>query len=150
MRLKQLFVASLFLLVALVISLALTGNQVAAQQHSLFVLEVEGMGTYNSNAPVQTSSGTAQGDHIGNVTYSTTWNAGGNIGPSGTGGNCIDGGGTVILTSSNGDTLSLEYSSKECDTGSVIGHFAVNGGYTITGGTGRFAGAFLHINGNIL
>jgi hypothetical protein len=143
MKWKQLFVPSLLLGLALVVNPAMGQSSVDANQLAgLTNLSAEGVGTYVSNAPVQVSSGSAKGEPFGVATYVTTWNAAlDSATTNGSGGNCIRGSGNVTLTTPNGDTLTLQYGSLECDTGSVIGQFAVQGAYRITSGTGRFTGA---------
>ncbi len=168
MKRKQWFRAPLLLWLAIV-SQAMGQGVNANQLSGLSGLSAEGAGTFVTLSPSQVTSGTAKGEPFGVATYQTTWNpAFDSVSTNGSGGNCIRGSGNVILTTPNGDTITLEYASTECDTGGVIGHVAVRGAYLVTSGTGRFSGAtgggnvvwatysntpgspaFLHIDGNI-
>jgi hypothetical protein len=144
MKRKQWFRVPLLLWLALVSpALGQSGSVDPNQLAGLTNLSAEGAGIYVNNSPgPQVTSGSAKGEPFGVATYVTNWNAAlDSISTNGSGGNCLRGSGTVTLTTPNGDTLTLEYGSLECDTGSVIGRFAVQGGYRITSGTGRFTGA---------
>lgn len=82
-----------------------------------------------------TTSGTGHASHLGAVTLTAT--------------DCITFGtsmstfdrGNFILTAANGDRLTAEYSGKLRATSATSLVFTLDGGYKITGGTGRFSDA---------
>jgi hypothetical protein len=104
-------------------------------------LDTQGTGTGNTNA----SSGVAKGNPTGIVTYTTSFtNASDSLTTNGIGGQCIRGGGTVVLTTAGGAVLYLEQVGLNCNTASSsVGDASVNATFVInaTLSTGRFAGA---------
>jgi hypothetical protein len=90
------------------------------------------------------STGTATSSHLGTGPYTSTltvfWAA---ATPNGAGGFCAPASGPATLTAANGDTLTMQVTGTVCEVGATSANVphTFTGTYTITGGTGRFAGA---------
>lgn len=128
--------------VVLLCAIAVAGTSIdSAPLEGLVRIEVEGTGSGSTNA----SSGVARGNPVGIVTYTTAFtNSPDSLSNNGIGGQCIRGGGTVVLTTANGTVLSLEQVGLNCNaSSSAAGDATVNGTFVInpTLSTGRFAGA---------
>jgi hypothetical protein len=111
--------------------------------------------------------GTIKGNEIGTATLDDQGYAQGFLGPTGNGPDlCFLGGGVITITTKDGSTLNMVRSGIDCDISGpgIMGGNTGNHAYTITGGTGRFAGAIgggnytfsinngvvlVHIDGNI-
>lgn len=142
----------LILLPFLVVATILTRGTVLAKGAHVF--NSTGSGTETSLSPpgcqftlagctVQTN-GTATSTHLGSGPYvsSLTVDWAGAY-SNGAGGFCAPASGTSTLTAANGDTLTLSNTGTVCEvgaTGANVPH-TFKGNFTITGGTGRFAGA---------
>ena len=149
---KEMIKRSLLGLLVLLVAIALaTGAALAAPA---LPFKSSGSGTETSLSPagcqftatgctVQTT-GTATSSHLGTGPYTSTltikWAA---ATPNGQGGFCAPATGSSTLTAANGATLTFSQTGTVCEVGKSSPNVAhtFTGTYTITGGTGRFAGA---------
>ncbi|MGE5374135.1 MAG: hypothetical protein ACM3XO_03690 [Bacteroidota bacterium] len=130
---KKLLLSSLMVLLLAVVVAGTAFAAPAADRQLLLKGSIQSQETYSIDFPIMsvnaTGSGTATQLGQFNVTYQVAVNL-----------LTVSGPGSIQFVAANGDSLFGQGSGQASDTGTP-GVFNVVETYTITGGTGRFAGA---------
>jgi len=131
-------------LLIVVLALATVATRVKGDSATPALERFQADGTAAVSPDGASSTGTIKGNEIGTATVTDNGYSGSGLGSTGNPPDfCFLGGGVAIITTQNGNTLSLARQGTLCTfsgdgiTDGVTG----NQVYLITGGTGRFAGA---------
>jgi hypothetical protein len=156
---------AVFLLAAITLS-----AQTAAIDPSVLVgltrLEGDGVGTFNASGSTHTSTGVAKGDVFGIASFTASFRDDpSSFSGNGSGGSCVRGSGSIVLTTGTGSTITMQQAGLSCDTSADPNNLTDNATYLIVGGTGQFSGAtgtgnvvtgfqsaqvVIHVDGNII
>jgi hypothetical protein len=130
--------------------LLMTPVTLSAQSEELDTSPLEGMQVFNGNGVgtatgsvlTHTSVGVMKGTVFGAAKFTASltdegWSATGN----GTGGWCIRGSGSIVLTVSDGSTLTMQQAGLSCNPWNDPRNLVDNATFLIVGGTGRFSEA---------
>jgi hypothetical protein len=106
------------------------------------VLNVNGVGTATGSGLTHTSVGVVKGTVFGAAKFTASlsddrWSLSGN----GSGGACVRGSGSIVLSTPDGSTLTMQQAGLSCNPWKDPNNLIDNAAYLIVGGTGRFSGA---------